>query len=67
MATLYDATQKISEAMHEAVYKIGTGECVDQDGSTERTALLYRQRIGEVDGLKMALDIIAKLQKGEDG
>jgi len=65
MASLYDAQIKITAAYNEGVYKIGTGECVDHDGSVERTAMLYRQRVGEMEGLKQALDIIAQLQKGE--
>ena len=65
MPSLYDAQTMIAKALDEAAYKVGTGECYDQN-SVERTAMLYCQRIGEVTGLKQALDIIGRLQKGEE-
>jgi hypothetical protein len=65
MATLYDARQKITEAMQKAIYDIGTGGSLSFSSDNDASARRYAHSVGTVDGLKQALSIIEEMDKRE--
>ena len=63
MATIYDAQQKISEALQNEIHNVGQGVCADNERTADWHAMQYRHRIGVVEGLKLALTIIEGLER----
>jgi hypothetical protein len=64
MASLYDAKKKLTEELNAKIYELGSGKAfvlTETDVSS-----LYAKCVGVVEGLKLALDIIARVEGGQD-
>lgn len=66
MSAYWQVQQVIEEAIGKEAQDIVSGTCVNAE-SVEATAMNYRERLGYIEGLKKALQIINDVEAGRHG
>jgi hypothetical protein len=66
-AFYYELSRRLGTAMEKEAAEIAVGGCVSDPGtSVDAVAMLYRERVGYLQGLKRAFQIADDIERGKE-